>query len=62
MLFDWLIKLKRSIINALLQIAYFQDVLNVSDMVYFMYPSMFRQFNAYNNVEEAGRIYLPGTL
>ena len=61
-LLDWLIKLKRSIINVLLQIFYFQDILNVSDMEYFMYPSMFRQFNVYNIVEEPGRMYLPGTL
>ena len=48
MLLNWIIKLKRSIIYVLLQIAYFQKVLNVSDMEYFMYPSMFRQFNVYN--------------
>ena len=59
---DWLIKLKRSTINVLLQIVYFQEVLNVSDMEYFMYPSMFRQFNVYNIVEESDRVYLPGTL
>ena len=41
MLLDWIIKLKRSIIYVLLQIAYFQKALNVSDMGYFMYPSMF---------------------
>ena len=58
MLLYWLIKLKRSIINVL----YFQEVLNVSDMEYFMYPSMFRQFNVYNFVEEPSRMYLPGTL
>ena len=62
MLLDWIIKLKRSIIYVLLQIAYFQKVLNVSDMEYFMYPSMFRQFNVYNIVEEPGRMYLSGTL
>ena len=62
MLLDWLIKLKRSIINVLLQIVYFQKVFNVSDMEYFMYPSMFRQFNVYNIVEEPGRMYLRGTL
>ena len=62
MLLDWLIKLKRSIMNALLQIVYFQKVLNVTDMEYFMYPSMFRKFNVYNIVEEPGRMYLPGTL
>ena len=62
MLLDWLIKLKRSIIYVLLQIVYFQKVLNVSDMEYFMYPSMFRQFNVYNIVEEPGRMYLSGTL
>ena len=59
---SYLIKLKRSIINVLLQIVYFQKVLNVSDMEYFMYPSMFRQFNVYSIVEEPGRMYLPGTL
>ena len=32
MLLDWIIKLKRSIIYALLQIVYFQKVLNASDM------------------------------
>ena len=62
MLLDWLIKLKRSIINELLQIVYFQEDLNVIDMEYFMYPSMFRQFNVYNIVEESDRVYLPGTL
>ena len=62
MLLDWLIKLKRCIINILLQIVYFQEVPNVSDMEYFMYPSMFRQFNVYSTVEEPGRMYLPGTL
>ena len=62
MLLDWLIKLKRCIINILLQIAYFQEVPNVSVMEYFMYPSMFRQFNVYNTVEEPSRMYLPGTL
>ena len=62
MLLDWIIKLKRSIIYVLLQIVYFQKVLNVSDMEYFMYPSMFRQFNVYNIVEEPGRMYLSGTL
>ena len=41
MLLDWIIKLKRSIIYVLLQIVYFQKVLNVRDMEYFMYPSMF---------------------
>ena len=40
----------------------FQEVLNISDMEYFMYPSMFRQFNVYNIVEEPGRMYLSGTL
>ena len=61
MLLDWLIKLKRSIINVLLQIVYFQ-VFSVSDMEYLMYPSMFHQFNVYNIAEEPGRMYLPGTL
>ena len=44
------------------QIVYFQKVVNVSDMEYFMYPFMFRQFNVYIIVEEPGRMYLPGTL
>ena len=50
-LLDWLINLKRSIINVPLQIVSFQEVFNVSDMEYFMYPSMFRQFNVYNIIE-----------
>ena len=58
----YLIKLKRSIINELLRIVYFQKVLNVSDMEYFIYPSMFRRFNVYSIVEEPGRMYLRGTL
>ena len=65
MLLDWIIKLKRSIIYVLLQIVYFQKVLNVSDMEYFMYPSMFRQLNVYNIVEEPDRMVsgiLSGTL
>ena len=62
MLLDWIIKLKRSIIYELLQIVYFQNVLNVSDMEYFIYPSMFRQFNVYIIVEEPGRMYLSDTL
>ena len=62
MLLDWLIKLKSSNINILLQIVYFQEVLNISDMEYFMYPSIFHQFNVHNIVEERGRMYLPGTL
>ena len=62
MLLDWVIKLKRSIIYVLLQIVYFQKVFNVSDMEYFMYPSLFRQFNVYNIVEEPGRIHLSGTV
>ena len=62
MLLGWIIKLKRSIICVLLQIVYFKKVLNVSDMECFMYSSMFRQFNVYNIVEEAGRMYLSGTL
>ena len=61
MLLDWLTEFKRSITNVL-QIIYFQEILNVSDMEYFMYPSMFRQFNVYNIVEEPGRMYLPGNL
>ena len=56
MLLDLLINLKRSI-NILLQI-----VLNVIDMEYFMYPSMFHQFNLYNVVDEPGRMCLLGTL
>ena len=62
MLLDWIIKLKRRIIYALLQIVYFQKVFNVSDMEYFTYPSMFRQFNVYNIVKEPGRMYLSGTF
>ena len=62
MLLHWIIKLKRSIIYELLQIFYFQKVLNVSDMEYLMYPSMFCQFNVYNIVEEPRRMYLSGTL
>ena len=62
MLLDWLIKMKRSIINVLLQIVCFLKVFNVSDMEYFMYPSMFCQFNVYSIVEEPGKMYLPGTL
>ena len=62
MLVDWIIKLKRSIIYVLHQIVYFQKVFNVSDMEYFMYLSMFRQFNIYNIVKEPGRMYLSGTL
>ena len=61
MLLEWIIKLKRSIIYVLLEIVYFQKVLNVSYMEYFMYPSMFRQFNVYNTVEEPDRMYLSGT-
>ena len=45
-LLDRLIKLKGSIINVLPQIACFKKVFNVSDMKYFMYPSMLRQFKA----------------
>ena len=56
MLLDWIIKLKRSIIYVLLQIVYFQIILNVSDMEYFMYPSIFRQFNLYKIIEEPGRM------
>ena len=41
---------------------YFQKILDVSDMEYFMYPSMFHQFNVYSIDEEPGRMYLPGTL
>ena len=38
MLLDWLVKLKRIIINVLLQIVYFQEVLIVNDIKYFVYP------------------------
>ena len=62
MLLDWLIKLKRSIISVLLKIAFFQEVLNVSDMEHYIYPSMFRQYNVHNIVEELGRMHVPGTL
>ena len=62
MLLDWITKLKRSIFYVLLQIVYFQKVFNVSDMEYFMYPSMLRQFNIYNIVQEPSRMYLSGTL
>ena len=62
MLINWLIKLKRGIIDVLLQIVYFQEVLKVSDMEYFMYPSMFHKFNVYSIVEEPSRMYLPDTL
>ena len=55
MLLDWIIKLKRTIIYVLLQIVYFQKVLNVSDMEYFMCPSISHQFNVYNIVEEPGK-------
>ena len=41
-LLDWLIKLKRSVINLLLQFVCFQKILYVSDMEYFMYSSIFR--------------------
>ena len=34
MLLDWLVTLKRNITNALLQMIYFQEVVNVSDMEY----------------------------
>ena len=61
MLLDWIIKFRSSIVYVLLEIVYFQKVLNVSVMEYFMYPSMFRQFNIYNIVEEQGEMYLPGT-
>ena len=61
-LVDWIIKLKRSIIYVLLQIVYFQKLLNVSDIEYFMYPSMLCQSNVYSIFEEPGRMYLPGTL
>ena len=39
MLLDWLIKLKRRIINVLLQIAYFQEVFNVSEWHGIFYES-----------------------
>ena len=38
---DWFIELQRNIINALLQIACFQELLNVTYMEYFMNSSMF---------------------
>ena len=59
MLLEWIIEFKRSIIYVLLQIVYFQNVLNVSDREYSLCPSMFRQSNVYNIVEEPGRMYLP---
>ena len=62
MLLDWIIKFRSSIVYVLLEIVYFQKVLNVSVMEYFMYPSMFRQFNIYNIVKEPGSMYLPGSL
>ena len=62
MLLDWIIKLKRNIIYVLLQTVYFQKVLNVSGMEYFMYLFMFRLFNVYNIVKEPSRMYLPGNL
>ena len=62
MLLDWIIKLKRNIIYVLLQVVCFQKALNVSGIEYFMYPSIFHQFNVYNIVEEPGRMYIPGTL
>ena len=40
LLLDWFIVLKRSIINVLLQIVCFQEVLNVSYMEYFMNSSI----------------------
>ena len=58
---SYFLKLKRSFINVFLQIVYFQ-VLNVSDIEYFMYPPMVRQFNVYSIVKEPCRMYLPGTL
>ena len=61
-LIDWIIKLKRSIINVLLQMVYFQKAFNVSDMEDFIYPSMFCQFIVYYIVEEPHRIFLLGTL
>ena len=50
MLLEWIIKLKRNITYVLLQVFYFQKVLNISGMEYFMYPFMFHQFNIYNIV------------
>ena len=61
-LLDWLIRLKRNIINVLLQIVCFQEVLNVSYMEYFMNSSLFCYFNVCNIVEKPSRMYLPGTL
>ena len=62
MLLDWFIKYKRSIIIALLQFFYFQEVFSVSDMECFMFLSMIPQFNIDNIVEEPSRMYLPDTL
>ena len=62
MLLEWIIEFKRSIIYVLLQIVYFQNVLNVSDREYSLCPSMFRQSNVYNIVEEPGRMYLSGSF
>ena len=44
------------------KIVYFQKVFNVSDMEYFMSPSIFCQFNVYNIVEEPDKMYFLGTL
>ena len=55
---SYLIKLKRRIITVLLQIVFFQKVLNISDMEYFMHPSMFCQFNVYSIFEEPGTLEL----
>lgn len=55
-------KLKGSILNALLQFACFQEVLNVRDLKYFMYFSGFRQFNIYKMYKKPNRMYLPVTL
>ena len=62
MLLDWFIKYKRSIIIALLQFFYFQEVFSVSDMECFMFLSMIPQFNIDNIVEEPSRMHLPDTL
>ena len=62
MLLDWLIKSKRIIINLLLQIVYFQKVLNVGDEECSICPFMFPELNYYNIVEEPVRMYLPGTF
>ena len=39
-----------------------RNIINIIDMEYFMYSSMFRQFYVYNIVEKSSRMYLSGTL